>query len=137
LSEKVHFYLTTYNYIGLSAVFPIFNRFSTRENYKKANEELEISEIELEHNKQLLRNKIKMASNDVKTAEASLESSEIAYTTQKEAFEIIQKQYLLGNINNYEFLESKAKLNRNNSDFIKAKYEYFFKVKILNYYYFK
>jgi outer membrane protein len=141
LDESYGFWVQLNNnrthYIGLSAVFPIFNRFSTRENYKKANEELEISEIELEHNKQLLKNKIKMASNDVKTAEASLKSSEIAYTTQKEAFEIIQKQYLLGNINNYEFLESKSKLNRNNSEFIKAKYEYFFKVKILNYYYFK
>jgi outer membrane protein len=125
------------HYIGLSAVFPIFNRFLTRENNKKAKEELKISKIEFESNKQVLRNKIKIASNDVKTAESSLSSSKIAYTTQNEAFEIIQKQYLLGNINNYEFLESKAKLNRNNSDYIKAKYEYFFKVKILNYYFFK
>lgn len=125
------------HYIGLSAVFPIFNRFLTRENNKKAKEELKISEVEFKSSKQILRNKIKMASNDVKTAETSLSSSKIAYTTQNEAFEIIQKQYLLGNINNYEFLESKAKLNRNNSDYIKAKYEYFFKVKILNYYFFK
>ncbi len=125
------------HYIGLSAVFPIFNRFATKENSKKAKEELKISEVEFESSKQILRNKIKMASNDVKTAESSLSSSKIAYTTQNEAFKIIQKQYLLGNINNYEFLESKAKLNRNNSDYIKAKYEYFFKVKILNYYFFK
>lgn len=125
------------HYIGLSAVFPIFNRFATKENNKKAKEELKISEVEFESSMQILRNKIKMASNDVKTAESSLSSSKIAYTSQNEAFEIIQKQYLLGNINNYEFLESKAKLNRNNSEYIKAKYEYFFKVKILNYYFFK
>lgn len=125
------------HYIGLSAVFPIFNRFATRENYKKTKEEIKISKIELESNKRILKNKITIATNDVNTAKASLISSKIAYKTQKEAFEIIQKQYLLGNVNNYEFLESKAKLNRNNSDYIKAKYEYFFKVKILNYYYFK
>ncbi len=125
------------HYIGLSAVFPIFNRFSTIENNKKAKEELKISEIDLKNKRQVLRNKIKIAYNDVNTAESNLKAAKIAFNTQKQAFDIVQKQYLLGNINNYEFLESKTKLTRNNSEYIKAKYEYFFKWKILDFYFFK
>ena len=65
----------------------------------------------------------------------SLDASKIAFKTQKQAFEIIQTQYSKGNIGNYEFLESKSKLVRNTSEYIKAKYDTYFKTKILKFYF--
>lgn len=123
------------HYIGISATIPIFNRFLTKENYKKSKEELKISEAELSDNKQKLRNKITIATNDVIASKVSLDASKIAFKTQKQAFEIIQTQYSKGNIGNYEFLESKSKLVRNTSEYIKAKYDTYFKTKILKFYF--
>ncbi|WP_369049359.1 TolC family protein [Tenacibaculum sp. UWU-22] len=123
------------HFISISATIPIFNRFLTKENYKKTKEELKTSEAELESNKQILRNKIKVATNDVYTSKASLESSKTALDTQKQAFEILQSQYKNGNVGNYEFLESKGKYIRNASEYIKAKYKYYFKLKVLAYYF--
>ncbi|WKD85052.1 Outer membrane efflux protein BepC [Polaribacter huanghezhanensis] len=122
------------HYLGFSASIPIFNRFSTRENYKKSKEELKIAEIELKNNKFLLRNKIIIALNDLNTAKASLKASEIAYLTQKEAFNIVQENYKRGNITNVVFLESKSKMTRNASEYVKAKFEFIFKLKVVKYY---
>ena len=82
-----------------------------------------------------LRNKITIATNDVIASKVSLDASKIAFKTQKQAFEIIQNQYSKGNIGNYEFLESKSKLFRNTSEYIKAKYDIYFKTKILKFYF--
>jgi outer membrane protein len=122
------------HYIGVSASIPIFNRFSTKENFKKSQEEVKISEIELENQKLQLKSKIKIAISDLEASKASLNASTIALETQKKAFEIVQEQFNEGNLTNFEFLESKSKLIKNTSDFIKAKYELLFKKKIVEFY---
>ena len=127
-SNRTHF-------LGFSATVPIFNRFSTRENYKKSKEEVKLAEIELANDKFVLKNKIKIALNDLNTAKASLKASRIAYVTQKEAFGIVQENYNRGNITNVVFLESKSKMIRNASEFIKTKYDLLFKEKVLSYYF--
>jgi outer membrane protein len=126
-SNRTHF-------LGFSATVPIFNRFSTRENYKKSKEEVKLAEIELANDKFVLKNKIKIALNDLNTAKASLKASNIAYVTQKEAFGIVQENYNRGNITNVVFLESKSKMIRNASEYVKAKYEFVFKLKVVKYY---
>ncbi|WGH74113.1 TolC family protein [Tenacibaculum tangerinum] len=123
------------HFIGISASIPIFNRFLTKENYKKTQEELKTLEAELENNRQILRNKIEIATNDMETAKVSLDASKIATDTQNKAFEILQKQYKNGNVGIYEFLEGKSKYIRNASEYIKSKYEYYFKSKVLGYYF--
>ena len=123
------------HYIGISATFPIFSRFLNRENYKKSKEEIKISEFDLLSNKQKLKNKITVAKNDVLASKASFEASELALKTQQKAFEILSQQYKNGNVGNYEFLEGKNKLIVNASELIKAKYEYYFKTKVLGYYF--
>ena len=122
------------HFISLSLNIPIFNRFQTRETYKKTKEEIKISEIELANQKLLLENKIKIAFNDSNTAKATLESASIAYQTQKQAFDILNQQYQNGNVTNNEFLQSKSKLIKNISEYIKSKYDYLFKWKILEFY---
>lgn len=123
------------HYLGFSATIPIFNRFLARENYKKTKDELKLSEIDFESNKAKLKNKIKIAQNDLETARATLKASEVAFSTQKKAFSISQENYKGGNIPNYEFLESKSKLIRNTSEYVKAKYNLLFKEKVLGYYF--
>ena len=58
----------------------------------------------------------------------------IALIFQKEAFTIAQKKYEEGIITNYEFLESKSKYIITESELISSKYDYLFKIKVLEYY---
>ena len=53
---------------------------------------------------------------------------------QKEAFSIAQNKYNQGSLTSYEFLESKSKYIQSQSELIKAKYDYLFKIKVLEYY---
>ncbi|CAA0188003.1 TolC family protein [Tenacibaculum maritimum] len=123
------------HFISVIATIPIFNRFLIKEKYKKAREELKISEMELESDKQILRNKIRIGINEVYASKASLKSCKIAMNAQNQVFEIVQNQYKNGNVGSHEFLESKGKYIKSTSAYIKAKYEYYFKSKVLIYYF--
>jgi outer membrane protein len=122
------------HYLGFTATVPIFNRFLTRSNIDKSKVELEITKIEFENQKKELKSKIDIAYNDVLTAKAILEASESALVFQKEAFTISQNKYKEGHNTSYEFLESKSKYIQTQSEVIKAKYDYLFKIKVLEYY---
>jgi len=122
------------HYLGFSLTVPIFNKFQTKSNLDKAKIKTEVNKLEWQNQKKELKNKIDIAINDVETAKASLLASLSASISQKEAFTIAQKKYMEGYITSYEFLESKSKHIKTQADLINAKYDFFFKVKVLEYY---
>ncbi|QNK77126.1 TolC family protein [Winogradskyella sp. PAMC22761] len=122
------------HYLGLSLTVPIFNKFATKANFNKAKIDLEINKVELANQKKQLKNKIKIAYNNVSTAKASLDAANSASYSQKEAFTINQSKYLEGLMTSFDFLESKSYYIKTESDFVQAKYDYLFKIKVLEYY---
>jgi len=122
------------HYLGFSLTVPIFNRFHTQSSVDKSKIALEITQIELDNQKKELGHKIKIAHNDVLTAKATLNATQSAVISQEEAFTIAQKKNKKGLISSYEFLESKSKYIQTQSELIKAKYDYMFKIKVLEYY---
>tara|TARA_R110002033_G_C3897081_1_gene239727 strand:+ start:25014 stop:26354 length:1341 start_codon:yes stop_codon:yes gene_type:complete len=125
------------HYIGLSLTVPIFNKFVSKTNLNKSKIELEINKVELISQKSQLKNKIEKAYNNVLTAKASLDSAISASNFQREAFPINQKKYIEGLITSFDFLKSKSDYIKNESDLLQAKYDYLFKIKVLNYYFVK
>lgn len=122
------------HYLGFTLSVPIFDRFLKQSNIDKSSIELEITKIKLNNQMKELKNEIYTAFNDVRTAKGTLEASELSLIFQKEAFSIAQNKYKDAFITSYEFLESKSNYIRAQSELIKAKYDYIFKVKILEYY---
>ena len=122
------------HFLNLSLIVPIFNRFSTKSEFNKSKIELEISKIELENQKNQLKNKVQIAYNDVVTAKTSFEFANTASISQKEAFNINQTKYDNALMSSFDFLESKSNYIKTESDLVQAKYDYLFKIKILNYY---
>ena len=120
--------------LSFSISVPIFNRFLTRSSVDKSKVELEISKVELENKKKELKNKIEIAHNNVLTALATLSATKAALSFQEEAFSITQNKYEKGLVTSYEFLESKSKYIQTQSESIKAKYDYLFKIKVLKFY---
>lgn len=126
-SNKTH-------YLGFSLTAPIFNRFATKIDVDKSKIEAEMSEVELVNEKNKLKNTIEIAHKNVLTAEATLNASKTALLAQKEAFDIAQRKYRRGFITSYEFLEEKSNYTKTEAELISAKYDYLFKVKLLEFY---
>lgn len=122
------------HFLSFNLTVPIFNRLTTRSNFNKAKIQMEINKNELVFQKNQLKNKIEIAYNDVLTAKATLESSSAASIAQKEAFEINQLKNTQGLISNFDFLNSKSLYIKTESELVQAKYDYLFKIKVLNYY---
>lgn len=122
------------HFLSFSLSVPIFSRFRTKSNYNKFKFEAETRKIELENQKNELKNKVEIAYNDLLTAKATLDASEIAASTQKEAFDIISEKYKKALVSNFEFLESKSNYIKTESELVKSKYDYLFKIKVLDYY---
>lgn len=123
------------HYLGFSLTVPIFNRFVTKGKHKKSKLDYEISEINLINGKKEILNKAKQAYNDVVTAKSSLKSSEKILLFQDESFRVSTEKYELGVSSVYNFIESRDRLFKAQSDAVRAKYDYLLKAKILEYYY--
>lgn len=122
------------HYLGLNLNVPIFNKFITKTSYNRSEIDLKISKTELENRKNQLKNEIQIAYNDMLTAKASLDAATSASVSQKESFKINQNKYSNGLMTSLDFLKSKTNYIKTESDLIKSKYDYLFKIKILNYY---
>lgn len=122
------------HFLSLNLTVPIFNKLTTKTSFNKAKIELEINKTEAIYQKNQLKNKIEIAYNDVLTAKATLESTISASTSQKEAFDINQSKNIEGLISNFDFLNSKSLYIKTESELIQAKYDYLFKIKVLDYY---
>lgn len=120
--------------LGFSLIVPIFNKFYTKSNISKQIIRLEIINSELENAKNVLKNKIMIAYNDSMTAKSNLESSKSSESYQSKAFNVAKIKYAENLLSSYEFLESKSKYVQSQSNLISAKYDYLFKLKILEYY---
>jgi len=127
-ANKIH-------YLGFSMTIPIFNRLETKQEYKKRKLDYNISEIRLKAEKTKIKNQIKQAFYDVETAYSSHQNAQTILVYQKEVFRVASEKYRLGISSIYEFIESRNRLSKAESDFLSSKYDYIFKVKLLDYFF--
>lgn len=121
-------------YIGLSLSIPIFNRFSTKNSVKTAKIEQINQLINNALVKKNLYNEIEKAWYNATAAETKYAASLEAKNANQESFILTKEKYQLGKATNLEFNESKVNLIRAEYDLVKAKYDYLFRIKLLNFY---
>jgi outer membrane protein len=120
--------------IGFTLSIPVFNGFSAQTNVKNAKISYENSKYELQATKNALRKEIEQAYANAVAAMKKYYSSEKAVNSTVEAFRYVQEKFNLGIVTPLEFNDSKNKVSAAKSSFIQAKYEYIFRVKILDFY---
>ncbi|MEK9751109.1 MAG: TolC family protein [Flavobacteriaceae bacterium] len=120
---------------GLSLNIPIFNAFSTSNSIKRAALNVKRSELQYEQTKLDLESAVNQAYNDVKTfvkayeaAQKSLDARRLAYQYAKERFEV-------GLMNSFDFSQAQARLDNAEATVIRTKYDYIFRLKILEFYF--
>jgi outer membrane protein len=128
LHDKIYSQIT----IGVSV--PIFNRYLTQTSISKAKISLADSKFQLEQQKQVLYKNIQQAHTDALGAFEKYQSALEAVKSNEEAFNYTQQKYEVGLVNAVDFSIAKTNYSKARSDLAQAKYEYIFKVKILDFY---
>ena len=120
---------------GLQLNVPIFNGFSVRNNVDRNKVNLEKSKIALEKEDLDLQRNVYTAFTDAKGAMNAHESSIVALEAREEAYNYAKEKYAVGLMNSFDFNQSQTLLTNAQSEVIRTKYDYIFKIKILEFYF--
>ena len=120
---------------GLSLNIPIFNGSAARNNIKRRVLNLERIENQFEQTKLDLENTINQAYNNAEGALKFFQASDKTLIARKQAFEIANNRYEAGVMNSFDFIQAKQRYEIASSDIIRAKYDYIFKLKVLEFYF--
>jgi len=120
---------------GAQMNIPIFNGWSVRNNIKRSQINVDIAQIEFERAKLQLETDVNQAYVDVtnffkafQAAEKTLEARTLAYQYSKERFDV-------GLMNSFDFSQAQSRVDNAEAELIKAKYDYIFRLKILEFYF--
>ena len=117
--------------LGFRLSIPVFNRFEVKNRVKSAKLEVENSKIEIEKTKIELRKSIEQAYFNAIAAKNRWDSSQKSVRANEEAFRFASQKFESGRANQYEVNIAKNNLAQSISEQTQAKYEYVFRMKLL------
>ncbi len=120
---------------GFQLSIPILNGLAVRNNVERSKVALERSKLELEQQDLDLERNVYTAYTDVIGALRSYEAAVSASEARSLALEYAQERYEVGLINVFELNQSQTLSVNAQSDVLRTKYDYLFKVKILEFYF--
>ena len=120
--------------VYLSLSIPIFNRWENKNAISRARINTELSKNTLRYTEQQLLKEIQQAYNDAVSAREKYISSSQAVQSYEESFKYTDQKFDVGIVNNVEYTIAKNNLIKAQSEWVKAKYEYYFSLKILDFY---
>jgi len=120
--------------IGISLNVPIYNRDRTKINQERAR--LGIINAELQNGliKQQIKADVQQAIANARAASTELAASNKTLEAAKASFSNASKRYELGAINSLELTTAKTALDTAELNLIRAKYEYVFRLKVIDFY---
>jgi outer membrane protein len=120
--------------IGLSLTIPIFNKWQVSTNVKNASLGVEMAELEMKNAQQLLMKEVQQAANDATSTYLRVQATERNVKAMEESFRYVQQKFDIGMLNGTDYIVSKTNLFKAESNYLQAKYEHVFKLKILDFY---
>ena len=120
---------------GLSLNIPIFNGNAAKNNIKRRKLNLRRFENTFEQSKLDLENTINQAYNDAQGSLKFFEASRKTLKAREEAYLIAEQRFEAGVMNSYDYIQAKQRYQIAASDTVRAKYDYIFKLKILEFYF--
>lgn len=120
--------------ISLSLNIPIFNRMQVNNGISNARLGIQNQEYALEFVKKNLLKNIQQAHADVRAAIKSYNASLKAVESMRESFRYTEQRFNVGMVTSLDYNTAKNQLTQAESALTRAKYEYLFKVKVLDFY---
>jgi outer membrane protein len=120
---------------GLRLNVPIFNGFTTRSNVQRSKINMQRQEYVLEQTKLDLESNVYQAFVDAKGSLKSYEAALKALESQELAYQYGKDRYDVGLTNAFDFSQSKLRYDSAKIELNRAKYDYIFKLKVLELYF--
>lgn len=121
-------------YVNMGLSIPIFNNLQVKTAIDNSKINLENAKLELELAKMALYKEIQQAHTDATAAREKYYQNVEAVSYNEEAFKYTTQKMEVGLVNSVDYNVSQNNLIKAKSDMLRAKYEYIFKLKILDLY---
>ncbi len=123
-----------YRQLGVSLTVPIFDGWNVRNRISNAKISVMDASYQLDETRQNLYSEIHLMHNNAKSAYNRYNSAGKAVMAADEAFKYAQEQFRLGLISFVDYQLAQTNLFRAQSNMAQAKYEYFLRSRILDFY---
>jgi len=122
-------------FYGLQLNVPVFNGLAVRNNVRRSKINIERAALQKDQAELDVEANVFQAYTDVKGALKAYEAALVAVEAQKQAYEYSQSRFDVGFLNAFDFSQSKLRLENAQSEVIRTKYDYIFKLKVLELYF--
>jgi outer membrane protein len=120
--------------VAMQVSIPIYNNYQSKGNIQKARFNAMNANLNVEEVKNKLKITIGQALADAKAAKAKYQATQKSYTAQTNLYNNTLKRFEIGNINTFELARVKTQMEAAEVNSVNAKYEYIFRVKVLEFY---
>jgi outer membrane protein len=120
--------------LGFNISIPIFDGFSRKIGIERAELQLSRTQMQLEQAKLQLQRDVETAVVAAQTGREVYDASVKILEAQRVAFEVMENRAKAGNLNTFELAQAKNQLDIAERDVTIAKYDYLFRLKILDFY---
>lgn len=123
-----------FQFVGINLSIPIFTRLQNRNNYRSAVLQYEQARLNLESNRNELLQTIQRAHADALASFKFYMAAEKGVSSSKENLEYAQKRFEVGALNFFDLELARNTFFQARSEQLRAKYDYLFKIKVLEFY---
>lgn len=120
-------------FVGISVSIPL-DFWRTSNSYQNAKLTREQSALNLELQKNTLRQTIYQAHADARASYNSYLAAEKSVESSEESYKYAEERFNVGALNQFDYENAKNSLAIAKSEMIRAKYDYIFKIKVLEFY---
>lgn len=120
---------------GIQLSIPILNGFSASNNVSRSKVALERYKIAYSQAELDLERNVYTAFTDAKGALNAYESASVALEARQSAYNYAKEKYDVGIMNAFDFNQAQTLLATAQSDVLRAKYDYIFRVKVVEFYF--
>lgn len=121
--------------VGIQLNVPLLNGFATRGRVQRSKINQEKSKLQLDQTELDLERTVFQAYNDLKTAKAAYEAALKTSEARKFAQEFSKERYNVGLLNSFDYNQSLLSYENAQSEVLRTKYDYIFKIKLLEFYF--
>jgi outer membrane protein len=120
---------------GVQLNVPVLNGFSAKNNLERTKIAYERSKTVQKQTELDLERNVYTAITNAKVALNSYEAAIAAFDARKEAFNYAKEKYAVGMMNSFDFNQSQTLYTNSQSEVLRTKYDYIFKVKVVEFYF--
>jgi outer membrane protein len=120
--------------VRLSLSIPIFNRFQVKNNISRSRINVETAELNKQNTENQLRKTIEQAYNDLISSAKNYDAAVEQLKSLERSYNDTERKYELGMVNATDYLIEKNNYENSKFSLSRAKYEYIFTYKILEFY---